>query len=249
MAQAPNPPVVPTGSCMMSVAQMSVVDQAAIEKKKSSAKLMNAFVVVAVLTGLAALAFSFFTLLDNQRKTIANIEYREAQAREIKHINASAIRAQEEQAETETEKAAKDDEQNIYFSLFTTPSGAEVYKDGLFLGLTPIEQKKFAKSSDTSAFVIVLDGYETQRKTLQLNEAFSEAIQLTKVVIAAPAAAGSGPLAPEPVVLGDGIIANKAVVISDTPAPKSQKTSKSKTKAGGSKAAAPAPADDFVLPD
>ena len=222
------------------------------------------FVLIAlVFVGLAALAISFFLFVDKTEKNKAEAARQEALAKETKHINAQSITTIDDD-----DADPLQDDAFISFNFYTTPSGADVYQDGNYLGTTPIEQKKLPKSAENEDvhLVIVLEGHRIERRTIRLLDNFSDAIELEKIVyqaVAKPVDAVDGDV---PVVTdSSGVFTNRAVVMDSEdggngfvvnkpaqgdksdktgkhPAPPKNTTKKdNKAVAGGD--------DDVVLPD
>lgn len=169
------------------------------------------FVLIAlVFVALAALAITFFLFIDKTEKNKAEAARQEALAKEIKHINAQSITTVEDD-----DADPLQDDAFISFNFYTTPSGADVYQDGNYLGTTPIEQKKLPKSAENEDIhlVIVLEGHRIERRTVRLSDNFSDAIDLEKIVY--QAAAKPADVTDEPQGAGDGsgVFKNRAVVM------------------------------------
>ena len=215
-------------------------------------------VIVIVVVALVALALSLFLLVDQTEKAKAEVARQEAVAREVKHINAQSVRS----LDIDVVDPFQDDNY-ISFNFYTTPPGAMVYQNGMYLGTTPIEQKKLPKSVDGEdvRLVIVLDGHRIERRVVQLSDNFSDAITLQKLTVASAAGGAKQedgadtvytnravvmPLADDvPVMANKPVIANKPATANKNAKPKTGSSGKSgksgKSNTGGS---------DFIdLPD
>jgi len=169
-------------------------------------------VVAVVVLTLGMVGVGVVHVINTAKSQKASVVEEEAKALEIRRVNAQPIKALDEFVADED---AASDEGVIYFSLFSTPSGAEVYRDGIYVGTTPIEQMKLKRVDEASKFIVALEGYELGRRTFRLDETFSERVVLEeRVVVAARVAA--------PVVASDSskpsssVTSNNAVVISNT---------------------------------
>jgi hypothetical protein len=127
-------------------------------------------------------------------------------------------------------------------SLNSKPSGASVYLNGFYIGDTPINEKKFKKSNENIELVMVKEDHEVARRLIKLvDEIYSDTLTLApKIIEQTPSH--------HKAVAKEGVVANKAVVITQ-PAPAQKKKT---TAAKKNSAAAQAPAQDdmgIVLPD
>ena len=104
------------------------------------------------------------------------VAQQEKLAAETKHITAQPLRALNEVVEeTNTQ---------ILFSIDSTPDGADVYKDGLFIGKTPIDQYKIARNTEEDAHIVVsLDGYQIYRNDISLADNFFDSVSLEQIVV------------------------------------------------------------------
>ncbi len=210
-----------------------IAEQNAIESRKAS-HWVHLMLVGLVLVALVALGYSVFLFLSKTEANRIKAEEIQRHADETMWVNAKAFRLDDVQNE-ET-----NDDNLMFFSLFSDPPGADVYQNGSYIGMTPIEQRKMLKESDSADILLVLDGYEIARRTVPMSENFSDVVELKKVVIQQPT------MAAMPKDEGGeslGVVENKAVIINTA---KNKKTTKTNKK--GKDAAAPA-VMDIALPD
>ncbi len=149
-------------------------------------KMMTGITIALALFGAAALALAVYLYKDKTEKTIADPEQQEAIAKEVRHINAQLVRTNE--PEEEIAEAPVEDK-TILVNMFSVPTGADVfYSDGTYFGTTPIELKKIPKKAADETFIVSLDGYFVQKKTLNLNKNIQDTTELEKVpeVVVAP---------------------------------------------------------------
>ena len=220
-----------------SVPTTSTPSMQALRAVNSSTKMANIFLALLVFSGLGALVLSFVKLYDTKEKDMEKVLAEEKEAQVPKRINAQVVHGNDYIFRAQNNNDEGKDEEKIDFSLFTIPSGADVYRDGIYIGTTPIDQKKLVRSDNESAFAVLLEGYEVERINIQLDESYSNALTLTKsAVVVAPLPSA----APKPVA--DGVVANKAVVITDTAGAQKQHKGKGKKEKESS-------INDFVLPD
>ena len=257
-----NTPPSPTpGLSNPSLSAVSAVESSIRFVAKPS-RTQQIVLIALVFVGLAALAITFFLFVDKTEKNKAEAARQEALAKEIKHINVQSITTVDDD-----DTDPLQDDAFISFNFYTTPSGADVYQDGNYLGTTPIEQKKLPKSAENEDvhLVIVLEGHRIERRTIRLLDNFSDAVELEKIVYQAvqkPADTGDGDM---PVVGdGSGVFKNRAVVMDaedggngvvvNKPA-QGDKSDKSGKTAGSAKntkkdnKTVPSGDDDVVLPD
>ena len=155
-----------------------------------TSKTMKAILVVAVIFGIISLALAVYLYRDKSEALRQNAAKQEAEAAALKHVTTQSIRVEEPVESTIEEK-------NIVVSLFSNPAGADVfYSDGTFLGKTPIEQKKIKRRAGEETFIVSLEGYEIQRKTLNLANNVQDTTTLEKlpepVVVKKPSSPGGG---------------------------------------------------------
>ncbi len=208
-----------------------------IKAVKKSSKWLQIMMSILVLFALAALLLTIILFIKETESIKHDAELQEALALEIRRVNAIQM-----QSDDETTAEIIDDDAKIFLSLFSTPAGADVYKDGLFLGTTPIDQRKINKSDSNAEFVFVMEGYEIERKTISLSENSSAAITLEKIITQQPTVAHAQQN-------DDAVTQNKGVILTATTA----ETPKKSTKKGKSKKPTtnnPAPvAMDIEIPD
>ena len=230
------------------------VSDPSIRVEKSSSKSIHMLLIFFVLVAVVAIGVSVFLIMTQMKQNEENAARLKNAAEETKRINAQSYRSEEMLAADDgvTESA---DDNFMFLSLFTTPPGADVYKDGLFLGNTPIDQKRILKSDVMSDLVVVMDGYQIERRSISMSENFSDALTLEKKVIPIAGAPVKRPEEPAPAENGDAVVANRAVLI-NTAEPEADKPADTGKKGGktgksGTKKPTPAPAADtgIVLPD
>ena len=133
------------------------------------------------LGGLLVVTLTFLVLgVTHLKKTNRSMQEAVAQqeklAAETKHITAQPLRALNEVVE--------DTNTQILFSIDSTPDGADVYKDGLFIGKTPIDQYKIARNTEEDAHIVVsLDGYQIYRNDISLADNFFDSVSLEQIVV------------------------------------------------------------------
>ncbi|MCL2325604.1 MAG: PEGA domain-containing protein [Proteobacteria bacterium] len=176
--------------------------------RRRSRALPVVVIVVVVLT-LGMVGLGVVHVVNTAKSQKASVAEEEAKAREIRRVNAQPIKTLDEFVVAGDTVA---DEGVIYFSLFSTPSGAEVYRDGIYVGTTPIEQMKLKRVDEASKFVVALEGYELGRRTIRLDETFSERVVLEErvVAVAAPVAASATADSPRS---SSSVTSNNAVVV------------------------------------
>lgn len=219
---------------MTSDPSIPAVSDPSIRAVKTNSKLIHILLMIFVLFAVIAIAFSVFLLMKQGRDNEEAAARMKNAAEEVKRINAQNYRSEEALVnDADTEGT---DDHFMFFSLFSTPPGADVYRDGLFLGSTPIEQKKILKADEASEFVVVLDGYMIERRTIPMNENFSDAVTLEKKMPLGMAGAVVKRQEEEPAPgnNGDAVVANRAVLI-NTAEPEKPADSKPKKASKGSK--------------
>ncbi|MBQ9244622.1 MAG: hypothetical protein IJ165_15590 [Proteobacteria bacterium] len=236
---------------MTSDPSIPVVSDPSIRAVKTNSKLIHILLIIFVLFAVIAIAFSVFLLMKQGRENEEAAARLKSAAEEVKRINAQNYRSEAALVNDDDTEGA--DDHFMFFSLFSTPPGADVYRDGLFLGSTPIEQKKVLKSDEASEFVVVLDGYTIERRTIPMNENFSDAVTLEKKIPLGVAGAGvkRQEEAPAP-ENGDAVVANRAVLINtaETEEPADNKPKKpSKGSKKDSPQKQPVVDSGIVLPD
>ena len=203
-----------------------------IRTLQRSANIMKFIFVILAFFSVGALLLGAGLYRMQKTKYLNEKEQAEAQAAELKHIIPQSLTLDEE-LEVNT---IKPETKTVFFSLFTTPPGADVYVDSRFVGTTPIERVQMDKSSDTHKLIISLEGYNIDRKNITFSDDYSELITLSEKVIAqAKTADGT-----QETAISDTVFENKGVIINQ-PAKKSKKDHKD---------SAAAPVDTgIVLPD
>ncbi|MFA5624172.1 MAG: hypothetical protein WC966_03810 [Bradymonadales bacterium] len=94
---------------------------------------------------------------------------------------------------------AVDDSNFVDFSVFSSPSEASVYRNNEWVGDTPIEQMRLQRTVEQEEWLIVLDGYETERFSLVLDNDYSKVFTLVqKTAMQAPSEAEPSGGAPSP---------------------------------------------------
>ena len=132
--------------------------------------------VILLIFSMTILVLGLIHLRSTNKQKIAEVELQEKLAAETKHITAQPLRAINEVVE--------DVNTQILFSIYTTPDGADVYKDGLFIGKTPIDQMKFTRNAEEDAHIVVsLDGYQLYRNDISLADNFFENVSLDQIVV------------------------------------------------------------------
>jgi len=215
-----------------------VTSDPSIQADKKNSRIQHILLILLVLLSLAALGVAIVAALGKIEQNKIEVDKIQAEANATKHITPTVIVKREEVVEQ------KEDDSFLMFTLRTSPAGADVYQDGLFIGSTPIENKKMKKSSEPSQFIISLSGYELERKSFALDDSYSgsEFITLTKEAVRQVAANPTGSGAQNNA--GD-VMANDAVVITTT----QQGNAPVHHRKKDNKANSPAPVDTgIVLP-
>lgn len=230
-----------TNSSVQSIASSNsnilVTSDPSIQSYKRNSKLLNGALIVLVCVSLIGLALSIFFSLQKIDQNVEAVDQIEAAANAVKHITPTVV-TKKNVVDVEDEE----DNTILEFTLRSTPAGADVYKDGVFIGRTPIEDKKMKKSSEPVQFVISMNGYEIERKSITFDDNYSgsDLINLKKEVVVRQAVNNSA----EPAAKDNhAVMANDAVVIT-TQSDKSTHHKNKKDKASGA-----APVDTgIVLP-
>ncbi|GEM_PF-3493495 len=218
-------------SLQLSDPSLQAASEPSLKAMRSNSKILQITLIFLTICAVGALVWTGYLFNQKRHEVKAAAAKQEETAWMMKTINVQPV-------SINTYAMQQNDEESfMHFSLFTTPSGADVYRDGVFLGTTPIEQYKFPKENKSSNIVIVHDGYEIARKTVSMAENFSVAVQLREVVVQQAKVAK----APE---VKEGVTANKAIMITT----QESKPAK-KGKKGGKKAAPETTVSDIVLPD
>ena len=137
-------------------------------------KMMKGLTIALVVFALLALGLTAYLYKEKTEALKADAARQEADAAVVRHVTAQSLRT-DEIAEPVVE------DNTILLSLFSEPAGASVfYADGRFLGTTPIEQKKVTRSGEET-FIISLEGYEVERKTVLLAANIQDRTTLVKL--------------------------------------------------------------------
>ena len=208
---------------------MRVVSDPSIRGMKKNTRILQISLVILVIVALVALGVTVLLFIKETEKVKSDALKAEEGAMMPRRINVQAISA------NDSVPVPEEDEAFVHFSLFSTPPGAEVYQDGLFLGTTPIDQRLLPKEDKSSNIVVVMEGHEIVRKTVRMNENFSDAVQLREVASAQPKQG-------RPQKAGDGVTANQAIIVTTQT---SDKSSRRKRKGGQGNPGS----GDIVLPD
>ena len=128
------------------------------------------------------------------------------------------------------------EEKRVYFNISSSPPGADVYVDGLFVGQTGDSlEKRFKQSNATSQVIVALDGYYVEKLSFSHAKDFSELVTLNEIPVVQA-------VVKEKVDKGE-VTTNNAIVVG---VPSARPT---KAKKADAKQAAAVPADDIILPD
>lgn len=214
-----------------------VTSDPSIRVVKKTSRWLQFALIFLVFFALAALVLTIVLFIRETNANKQDAASQEAQAREIKRINANPLQSDRDPAA----EIAEDDDA-IFFSLFSTPAGADVYRGDTYFGTTPINQKKIQKTDESSDFVIVLDGYELMRRNISLKDSFSDSVTLEKIVVQA-AAPVHAPKQEE-----DAVTQNKAVIVTAPDPSPAKKSGKKKKGSAGKDAAVPVDMG-IALPD
>lgn len=205
---------------------------------RRGSRVIQAILIAVLVITLGTVVTAIIITIKNAETAKIEAQAATLKAQETRRINAQPIRSLEEGQMADSDTALEED--HAYFSLFTSPEGAEVYRDEHFIGVTPIEQLVVEKAFMPSRFHVVLDGYEIERLDLLVTENYSNTLALkTRVIETAPSVVA--------VAKDDkpGVIANQAVVISGNQNKNSGSKKNDKTKGASAKA----PETSIALPD
>ena len=163
--------------------------------------MMKIVCIIFMLAAVAALFVSMSLYKNKKVEVVKAKESAEAAAAEVKHLVPQSYTPDEE--DTDNQPAAAQENKFISLSLFTTPAGADVYANSMFIGVTPLEQLQMPKSDENLDLLVFMEGYELVRKSIPLSENYSDALTLTEKVFLNVKVdnAGTG--------LGDGVSENK----------------------------------------
>ena len=143
---------------------------------RKRSRFLPIVLVSLLIFSMMLLVAGLIHLRSTNKQRLAEVEQQEKLAAETKHITAQPLRAINEVVE--------DVNTQILFSIYSTPDGADVYKDGLFIGKTPIDQMKFARNTEEDAHIVVsLDGYQIYRNDISLADNFVENVSLEQIIV------------------------------------------------------------------
>ncbi|MBR4984969.1 MAG: PEGA domain-containing protein [Proteobacteria bacterium] len=232
---------------MTSDPSIPAVSDPSIRAVKTNSKLIHVLLIFLVLVAVVAIGVSVFLLMNQVRQNEDNAARQKEAAAALKRINAQSYRS--EDALVDDSESENTDDHFMFFSIYSTPTGADVYRNGVYIGITPIEQKRMLKSDDMADLLVVLDGYTIERRSFPMSENFSDAVTLEKKVTAVGAPVRRQDDADQ---AGDGVVANRAVVIGSADHDGAAKGSKGgkggKSGKGGTKKTAVVDTG-IVLPD
>ena len=155
---------------------ISSVTGSAVSGIRRRTRFLPIFLGGLLLLTLVFLVFGVAHLKKTNRAKIEAVTQQEKLAAEIKHITPQPLRALKEVVE--------DTNTQILFSIDSTPDGADVYKDGLFIGKTPIDQYKIARNTEEDAHIVVaLDGYQIYRNDISQADNFFDTVSLEQIVV------------------------------------------------------------------
>lgn len=230
---------------VMMTSNPSIAAVNAVNAGSGTRNILKIISVILAIFAVAAILLSLFIYKSQKSEMLKAKELAEKNATEIKHITPQSY-TPEAVAQKESEDRAKGDGL-VFFSLFTTPPGAEVYANNMFIGTTPIEQLRMKKSDDSLKILISLPGYHIVRKVVPLSDNFSDALTLNEIVVANTAVKSDPNLAPDDIPLTtDGISANKGF---DVTQHINENKDKGKGKGKGKGDNNSKPTDVVVLPD
>ena len=218
-------------SMQMSDPSVPVTSVPSLRTMRRKSRILQVTLILFAVLAVVALVFTGVLFKEKKREAKESAVREQEAAWTPKRLNVQAV------SMNEFDREAGKDETLMHFSLFTTPAGAEVYRDGVFMGNTPIEEMTFPKENKSSNIVIVHPGYEITRKTVSMSENFSVAVQLREQTV--QQAKTKAPKAEE------GVTANQAIMITTQENDSSKKGKKNGKKAESEQA----PANDIVLPD
>lgn len=176
--------------------------------------MMNIVVIILVCVGVLGLAITCYLSIAKINQNKIDAENEKTKAFEVQRLTATRVILDEELEGTSNDE---EEEKTILLSLYSKPSGAAIFFNGIYIGDTPIDERKMLKSADNLEIVASLDGYETARRTVSLSEDTSEILTLNEVIIERVYVQKEQKSAPQ-----DGVVANNAVVI-DSDAIESEK--------------------------
>ncbi len=157
---------------------ISSVTGSAVSGIRKRTRFLPFFLVGLLILTLTFLVLGMVHLKKTNKAKIEAVAQQEQLAAETKHITAQPLRAI---SETEV---VEDTNSQILFSIDSTPDGADVYKDGLFIGKTPIDQYKIARNTEKDAHIVVsLDGYQIYRNDISLADNFFDSVSLEQIVV------------------------------------------------------------------
>lgn len=199
-------------------------------------KLANACLTLLACVGLLGLATTTYLTISEMKRNKTEVELEQQKALAVEDLIATKV------ISDSLEINDNENDNMTLLSLNSKPSGASVYLNGFYIGDTPINEKKFKKSNENIELVMVKEDHEVARRLIKLvDEIYSDTLTLApKIIEQTPSH--------HKAVAKEGVVANKAVVITQ-PAPAQKKKT---TAAKKNSAAAQAPAQDdigIVLPD
>ena len=184
---------------------------------------------IALALGCFAFAVLFASNQINDNRNAVQSAEQAARAKQI--VVAQAMRS----AVIEDEDLVVE-EKRVYFNISSSPPGADVYVDGLFVGQTGDSlEKRFKQSNATSQVIVALDGYYVEKLSFSHAKDFSELVTLNEIPVVQA-------VVKEKVDKGE-VTTNNAIVVG---VPSARPT---KAKKADAKQAAAVPADDIILPD
>ena len=198
---------------------------------RRNSKLTQIALVILAVVALGCFAFAVLfasNQINDNRNAVQSAE-QAARAKQI--VVAQAMRS----AVIEDEDPVVE-EKRVYFNISSSPPGADVYVDGLFVGQTGDSlEKRFKQSNATSQVIVALDGYYVEKLSFSHAKAFSELVTLNEIPVVQA-------VVKEKVDKGE-VTTNNAIVVG---VPSARPT---KAKKADAKQAAAVPADDIILPD
>lgn len=221
-------------SLQMSDPSMAVTSVPSLRTMRRRSRILQVILIVLAIAAVGALVYTGMLFKEKKREAKEAAVREQEAAWTPKRLNVQAV------SMNESDSGSGTDESVMHFSLFTTPAGADVYRDGVFMGTTPIEQVAFPKENKSSDIVIVHPGYEIARKTVSMSENFSVAVQLKEQAVQPSRAAKTTKPAEE------GVTANRGIMITTQDG---EPAIKKDRKSGKKNEPAPAAASDIVLPD
>ena len=179
VAQSSNP------SLVMMTSNPSMQSIQALNTNTGS-NILKIICVILVFFAIGAILLSVGLYKSQKNEMLKAKELAEQTAAETRYITAQPY-IPEDTGTIANEAIPKEDD-FISFSLFTTPPGADVYANSVFIGTTPIEQHHIKKSNDLLKLIVVHEGYTIVRKSIPCSDNFSDAITLTGITAAVPLA-------------------------------------------------------------